>query len=134
MQKQADTENPKSGHECLGFFVCVFSPFLDCVSKFSSLRVVNTQNVSYTLVYHPHTTGKRPSSFFFRFCGDAHCGYYVFYAPTTTTFFRFVETPPPFETFSTIHTLFAFGRRMFGDGVFVGDEETMETFVLLVVR
>ena len=73
----AKPENPKPGHECLGFFVCVFSPFLDCVSKFSSLRVVNTQNVSYTLVYHPHTTGKqRPSSFFFfRFCGDAHCGY-----------------------------------------------------------
>ena len=125
MQPKANTENPKPGHECLGFCVCVFSPFLDCVS-FSSLRVVNTQNVSYTLLYHPHTTGKRPSSFFFRFCGDAR-GYYVFYAPTTTTFFRFVETPPPFETFSTIHT-FAFGRRIFGDGVF-GDEETMETLV-----
>ena len=99
--------------------------FSHCVS-FSSLRV-NT-NVSYTLLYHPHTTGKRPSFFFFRFCGDAR-GYYVFFYAPTTTFFRFVETPPPFETFSTIHTLFAFGRRMFGDGVFVGDEETMETLV-----
>ena len=69
--------------------------FSHCVS-FSSLRV-NT-NVSYTLLYHPHTTGKRPSFFFFRFCGDAR-GYYVFFYAPTTTFFRFVETsPPPFET------------------------------------
>ena len=75
----AKTLNPKLGHECLGFFcVCFLSLFFWILSASSSLRVsVNTQNVSYTLVYHPHTTGKqRPSSFFFfRFCGDAHCGY-----------------------------------------------------------
>ena len=88
-----------------------------------SLLFASTQT-SRILYYTTHIP---PVGGVFRFCGDAR-GYYVFYAPTTTTFFRFVETPPPFETFSTIHT-FAFGRRMFGDGVFVGDEETMETLV-----